>query len=332
MNQEEIKIRVIPAIGFLFSIYCFFNWLSQDFYPENAFGYALFGSVIIAIGFYFTITGMQSAQEFNDSIPVKLKFGVQTSAFTGLLSFLLFIISTTFLTILYSNIKEKELKAFGKVTTGEIVSGYSLTGTKQIGVYDVTVEYRLDDGELIKAFTRVSPQEFSNYYVGKNVNVIYSTKNHSLIDLLTNDEEIKTYVKVDNKDIEIKNLIKIINLNQSEIGTYLNKISYSWNYVPTEKSWVNREKDILIQIESKNSINYVASNFSPSKINDEIDSLRFKRIDLKQSKNLSDTEKFKIKLMSADGAYENEQFGLIIKTLVLSEQGKLGTIINLFKK
>ena len=332
MYQQEIKIRVIPAIGFITAIYCFFIWLSQDFYPENAFGYALFGSVLLALCFYYTITGMQTAAEFNESIPQKIKFGMTTSVLAGIASFILLIITTIYLTILYSNIKEKELKTFGKVTTGEIVSGYSLTGGNAPGVYDVTVEYRLDDGELIKAYTRVSPQEFSNYYVGKNVNVIYSSKNHTLIDLLTNDEEVKTYVKVDNKNIKIKHLIALLTIKESEIGEYLNNISYSWQRNAAEKSWINRQKDIYIKLDSENSISYITSTFSVNDINKEKDSLKFKAISFSQLKNSPEIEKFKFKLTSADGAYENEKFGLIIKTLVLNEQRKMATIINVFKK
>ena len=333
MNQEEIKLRVIPATGLLVAIYCFCIWMSQDFYPENAFGYALFGAIVVAICFYFTVIGMQTGEEFNESIPVKLKYGMMPTALVGLVSFVLFIVVTTYLTILYSNIKEKELKAFGKITTGEIISGYSLTGKNAVGVYDVTVEYKLDDGELIKSYTRVSPQEFSDYYVGKEVNVIYSSKNHKLIDLLTNDDEIKTYIKVDNKEIQIKNLIKLLSLNQSQVGIYLNSISYSWQYNSINKSWENRQKDILVQIESQKSINYITTKISPEKLNSEIDSLKFKRIDLSQSKPLSEREKIITKLISSDGTYEDNKFLLLIKTLpVGGDIQKIATIINVSKK
>ena len=304
--------------------------MSQDFYPNNAFGYALLGAALISICLYYTIKGIQDVEDFNNSIPHKFKLGKFVLFNIMLLSFIVFIAITIKLTYLYSSIKEIELKQFGKITTGEITQGYSLTSKNDPGTYTVTIEYNREDGKTIKAITRVSPTEFQEYYVGKEVNIIYSTHNNALVDLLTDDEKIKNYTKIENKDITIDNLLKLLEIKQSEFGTFLNKISYSWQFDSTKKSWINNQKDILITINDDKSISYLTAIVSPEKINSEINLLKFKRINI--ANNLSKTQKIEMQLFSADGLYENENFGLLIKTMPMGKEGQMATVINVFKK
>lgn len=327
--MNEVKIRFIPIVGLFFCYNIFFIWMSHNFYPENSFGYALFGSLCTSFCLYFSIKGIQDTEDFTNSIPEKLKFGTAPTFTLAIITFICFIIITTNLTILYSNIKENELKQFGKITTGEITEGYSLTSENSPGSYNVTVEYRIN-GETITAFTKVSPTEFRNCYVGKEVNLIYSTKNQNLIDVIGDDEKVKTYTNIKNREILIQDLISMIDLDENHTLSFLNSVNYSWKYDVYKKTWVNAEKNLLIIKNEKNSVSYLAATYSPMEINEELKQLKFNKIEVGIPKNLSAGEKIKQSMLINEGIYMNDNYTIILKNPVVN--GAIALVINIQKK
>lgn len=327
--MNEVKIRFIPIIGLFFCFNIFFIWMSYHFYPDNAIGYGLFGALCTSFCLYFSIKGIQDNEDFTNSIPVKLKFGSAPPFILAIITFICFIIITTYLTILYSNIKENELKQFGKITTGEVTEGYSLTDQHNFGSYNVTVEYQVN-GETITAFTKVSPTEFRNCYVGKQVNLIYSTKNQNLIDIIGDDYKVKTYININNREILVKDLISIINLDEKQTLSYLNSVNYPWNYDSYKKTWINSEKNLLVVKNEKNSVSYLATTYNPMNINEELKRLKFIKIDTVNSKKLSAGEKIKQSMLINEGIYTNENYDIVIKSPFVN--GTIALVINVQKK
>jgi hypothetical protein len=303
--------------------------MSHNFYPDNSFGYGLFGALCTSFCLYFSIKGIQDTEDFTNSIPEKLKFGTAPIFTLAVITFISFIIITTNLTILYSNIKENELKQFGKITTGEIIEGYSLTDQHNFGSYNVTVEYKLN-GETITAFTKVSSTEFTNCYVGKEVNLIYSTKNQNLIDIIGDDAKVKTYINIKNREILIKDLISIINLDEKQTLSYLNSVNYPWKYDSYKKTWINSEKNLLVVKNEKNSISYLSATYNPMNINEELKQLNFNKIDTLNSKKLSAGEKIKQSMLINEGIYTNKNYDVIIKAPYVN--GTIALVINVQKK
>lgn len=327
--MNVIKIRFIPAVGLFFCYSIFFSWMSHNFYPDNAIGYGLFGALCTSFCLYYFIKGIQDNEDFINSFSKKLQFGSNPIFSLVLLSFLSFVIITIYLTTLYSNIKENELKQFGKITTGEVTEGYSMTDRNNIGSYNVTVAYQLN-GETITAFTKVSPTEFRNCYVGKEVNLIYSTKNQNLIDIIGDDTKVETYVNIKNRDIQIHDLISLIDLDEKKMLRYLNTVNYPWNYDIYKKTWINREKNLLIVKNDKNSVSYLAASYNPANLNEELKNLKFIKIDTLNSKKLSAGEQIKESLMIKGGIYSNEKYDVIIKTPLVN--GTVAMVINIQKK
>jgi hypothetical protein len=327
--MNEVKIRFIPVVGLFFCFNIFFSWMSHNFYPDNSFGYGLFGALCTSFCLYFSIKGIQDNEDFTNSIPEKLKFGTAPIFTLAIITFICFIIITTNLTILYSNIKENELKQFGKITTGEVTEGYSLTDRNNIGSYNVTVEYKLN-GETITAFTKVSPTEFQNCYVGKEINLIYSTKNQNLIDIIGDDDKVKTYINIKNREILVKDLISIINLDEKQTLNYLNSVNYPWKYDSYKKTWINSEKNLLVVKNEKNSVSYLVANYNPMNINEELKQLKFNKIDTVNSKKLSAGEKIKQSMLINEGIYTNENYDVIIKAPYVN--GTIALVINVHKK
>lgn len=328
--MNEVKIRFIPATGLFCCFATFFIWMSHDFYPDNSFGYAIFGALCTSFCLYFSIKGIQDSEDFTDSIPDKLKFGTAPTFSLAIITFISFIIFTINLTILYSNIKENELKQFGKITTGEVVNGYSLTGEKSIGSYNVTVKFSKGNGESIEAYTKVSPTEYRNCYIGKEVRVIYSTKNNSLIDVLGDDSKVQTYTNIKNREIQVQDLISIIDLEEKQTLTFLNAINYPWKYDVYKKGWINNEKNLLLSRDGKNSVSFLTLTYNPMEINEQLKQLKFDKIETGITKELSPGEKIKQSMLINDGVYSNDKYNVILKNSVIN--GTVVLVINISKK
>ena len=328
--MKEVKIRLIPAMGLYFCIQIFFIWLSTNFYPNNSIGYGILGAILTSFCFYFLIKGMQDTEDFTNSIPEKLRLGTAPIFSLGILTFISFIIFTSFLTSMYSNIKENELKQFGKITIGEVIEGFSQTGRNVISTFKVTVEYS-ENGETITAFTTVSPTEFQNCYVGKEVKLIYSTKNRNLIDIIGDDAKVETYTKIKNRTILISDLLKIIDLNKDQTEIYLNSISYPWSYDSDKKGWSNNEKYLYLIKPSEQSVSYLTTTFNSEELNDEIDKLKFQKLDTISNSKKSPGEKIKLRMLSATGLYRNDKYALMIKNTFIGTSGQIAMVIQLEK-
>lgn len=328
--MNEVKIRIIPAIGLFICFEIFFVWLSTNFYPTNSIGYGIFGGIVTAFCLYFFIKGMQDTEDFSNSIPEKIRLSSTPTSTLAVITFISFVIITSFLTSMYSNIKENELKQFGKITTGEVIDGFSLTGTRVVGSYKVTVEYSVD-GETITAYTTVTPTEFQNCYIGKEVNLIYSTKNHNLIDIIGDDSKVETYINIKNRAVLISDLQKIIDLDSNKTEAYLNSISYSWNYNSEKKGWSNNEKNLYIIKSTENSVSYFTTTYNPMDLNDEINKLKFQKLDTISNSKMSTGEKIKSQMITANGLYSNENYALAIRSTLIGTSGQIGMIIHLEK-
>lgn len=328
--MKEVKIRIIPAIGVYFCIQIFFIWLSTNFYPNNSLGYGILGGILTSFCLYYSVKGMQDTEDFTNSIPEKLQLGTAPTFTLAIIAFISFIIFTSFLTSMYSNIKENELKQFGKITTGEVLEGFSQTGRNVISTYKVTVEFSVN-GETITGFTTVSPTEYQNCFVGKEVKLIYSTKNPNLIDIIGDDSKVETYTKIKNRAILISDLLKIINLNKDQTEAYLNSISYPWNYESDKKGWINNEKLLYLLKPSDKSVSYLTTNFNPEELNDEIDKLKFQKLDTISNSKNSPGEKLKLRMLSAEGLYKNDSYALMIKSTMIGSNGQMGMVIQLEK-
>ncbi|WP_396168970.1 hypothetical protein [Flavobacterium sp.] len=328
--MKEVKIRLIPAMGLYFCIQIFFIWLSANFYTSNSLGYGILGGILTSFCLFFSVKGIQDTEDFTNSIPEKLRFGTAPTFSLAVIAFISFIIFTSLLTSMYSNIKENELKQFGKITTGEVTEGFSQTGRNVISTFKVTVEYSLK-GETIRAFTTVTPSEYQNCYIGKEVKLIYSTKNPNLIDIIGDDAKVETYVKIKNRTILISDLLKIMDLNNDLTEAYLNSISYPWNYDLDKKGWSNNEKNLYLIKPSEESVSYLTTTFNPEELNDEIDKLKFEKLDTISNSNKSPGEKIKLRMLSAVGLYRNNKYALMIKSTFIGTSGQIAMVIQLEK-
>jgi hypothetical protein len=326
----EIKIRIIPIFGLFFCFIIFFSWMSENFYPNNALGYGLIGAFSTSFCLYFTIKGMQDNEDFTNSIPEKFKFNLAPIFTLALISFISFIIITISLTSLYSNIKENELKQFGKITTAEVTNGYSLTNKNSIGTYNVTVEYYKNGIDKIVAYTRVSPTEYNNCYIGKQVRIIYSTKNNTLIDILGDDSKVQTYTKIKNREIHIADLISMIDLDEIQTLKTLNTISYPWEYNQYKKAWTNNEKNLIVVKDNKTTISYLSTSYHPMEINEELQILKFDKIDSNTDSKVNPVSEIRKSMFINEGLYVNKNYKLVLKNTIIGN-GVIALIITIDK-
>jgi hypothetical protein len=328
--MNKIKIRIIPIIGLFFCFTIFFSWMSHDFYPNNSLGYGFIAALCTTFCLYFTIKGIQDNEDFTDSIPEKLKFNTAPTFTLALITFISFIIIVISLTSLYSNIKENELKQFGKITTAEITNGYSLTNKNSVGTYNVTVEYYKNGTDKIEAYTRVSPTEFNNCYLGKQVRIIYSTKNNALIDILGDDSKVQTYTKIKNREILITDLISLIDLDENQTLASLNAISYPWEYNQYKKAWSNNEKNLVVAKNDNTTISYLTTSYNPMEINDELKKLKFDKIVTNSDSKSNQGSEFRQSMFIQEGMYINEKFRLVLKNTIIGN-GVIALIITIDK-
>lgn len=215
----------------------------------------------------------------------------------------------------FSSNEKEELLAHGLKVTGKIIDGSSLK-TRRGGNYDVTVMFKTKDGKQMIVKENVGEDEFKSFYKGQKVELVYSAKNPTMIELLTNSSTIETYAGVKDREINPKDLMKLVTFSPDSVGPILNKINYQWTYEKTDKAWVNERKNLLIKVKPNQMVNYLTVGEAFHTFPMELKKQQFEEIP-------STDEKIKL--------YENDEFLASVETQFI-ESNQLATIITMHKK
>lgn len=155
------------------------------------------------------------------------------------------------------NEEKIESNGFGIHAVGKIVEGTSIE-SKLKESYKVVVEYTTNDGKIVSVKKVVSKSTFESFHKGQDIDLVYSSSNPNKVDLLTSKSSYRQVMGSEERDFEVKDLVKLISKDHSQIKNFLNKINFGWDYYREEKPfWYNKRLNEAIRVIPKERVKSV---------------------------------------------------------------------------
>jgi hypothetical protein len=215
---------------------------------------------------------------------------------------LYFIIALRFEVVADNILKENQVDVIGKVISGGQTEIQNRRGN--ITTSTIVVEFLTKEDKKIIAYEDISSYEFNQFYMNKEVKLIYSKSNPENINLLISSSDLRKFKNSKEKDIVAKDLIHLMSIDNKNIEAELNKISYGWEYNNQELLWINNRKNVGVSV-TQNLVLYIDQNFYTS--DSFLEESSFKRVDKTNSDNLSEYNDNKV--------YENDNYKATVKML-----------------
>ncbi len=305
------KRKILWFTGVVATFVLFYFLIPNSVYNQSPMIFSMIGAVLFTFFLIQTIGDFKSIREFNKPEPSEKRQAHNIAPWMvipGIAMIFVFVMN-------FSSNEREELKAYGQKVAGTIVDGSSFK-TRRGGTYNVTVKFTTKEGKEMIVEESVGEQEFKSFYKGQEVELVYSSNNPKMVELLTNNATIEAYSGVKDRDISAKDLMKLVTFTPDSVGTVLNDINYQWAYKQEDNAWVNQRKNLLIKVKSNEVINYLSFSDAFSTFPQELEKQQFEQID-------SEDEKVKL--------YENDEFLASVETQLM-ESSKLATIITMWKK
>ena len=305
------KRKAFWLSGVIVTFVLFYFLIPNSIYNLSPVIVSMIGAALLTFFLIQTIGDFKSYREFNKPEPDEKTLAHTIAPWMVLPG----IVMVFIFAMHFSSDEKAELKAHGQKVMGRIIDGNSLK-TRRGGTYTVTVMFKTLDGKQMTVKEGVGKDEFKSFYKGQEVELVYSSKDPTMVELLTNSSTIETYSGVKDRDINAKDLMKLVTFSPDSVGPILNKINYQWTYEQEDGAWVNQRKNLLIKVQPNQMVNYLTFGDAFNTFPMELKRQEFEEIP-------STDEKVKL--------YENEDFLASVETQIM-ESRKLATIITMHKK
>ncbi|MFK7787601.1 MAG: DUF3592 domain-containing protein [Crocinitomicaceae bacterium] len=290
IRAKEEELKSLPKKNKIkFAILCAITLLTLILYvfvlPKMGLQYTLFiaivGAVIFSAALLYSIVYYDSWEEENIKREIEIKEKNQ-----GAMSavFMFIPIPAVIFSFIFSSVLERGednlLKETQVEAEGVIVAGSSNTiGIRRgdINFSSVSVEFYTKEGERILATEDISEYEFKDYRKGQKVKLIYSSEDPQIIELLTSKSAIRKFKDSEERDIKARDLLVLIDANDTDVLSLLNKISYGWSYDQSTRSYKNDSKGMLLRKEP-NEIFLMTNEISMYTLPREFLALEFKDV------------------------------------------------------
>ena len=246
-------------------------------------------SVILIFLLVQSICNFRSFNELNP--PKKPTVAFQTPVEDWRLSFVVIVsaIVSFFALIFIFNVFHThkvtaELKEYGVVVKGTVINGSS-TKIRRSTSYDVNVNFRTLTDESIIVNKSVTAAEFQSLHEGEEIDLIYSSRKPTIVELLLSASTIKDYINTEDREIALTDFITLLSFETNEdVGAFLNKTSYGWAFDSNEEIWSNERKSIALKVKPNfalMSYNSGGLYFSSVYMNSDqvLADMKFKKID-----------------------------------------------------
>ncbi len=217
---------------------------------------ALIGAVIFSVFLVQAIGDFESIEHFNGKTNKPLNATQKAMPVVLIVSVLA--MGVVFY-LNFRNSEKEELKAHGEIVKGTITDG-SVTKIRRSKNHEVTVKFEAKNGKVYVVTESVSEAEFRQIYKGMQVDVLYSTKDPFIVELLLGDNTKKEFTQSEERELNVQDLIEMLSLESDEaLGVALNKISYGWEYNKEEAFWMNESRKIALSFQPSKEIKWIGS-------------------------------------------------------------------------
>ncbi|NER16264.1 DUF3592 domain-containing protein [Spongiivirga citrea] len=298
-----IALTVITFVIFYFLI-------PTNIYNVSPFIISTIGAIFFTIFLLQSIVNFESFDELNTKDKSKTDWRHSITPFFVVPAIIMLLVFNMH----FSASERAELKEDGITVKGVIVDGKAYE-SRRGGTYSVTVKFKTKTGQAMRVSEGVSESEFDNLYKGQKVQLVYSKKNPSLIEILTSDSDIASYTGIESRDITPEDLMNLINKENHEVGKSLNEISYSWRFDKQDSVWINEKKSLAVKVKQNETIRYISFNHKSLLFGNELEKIGFNQVE---------NEDKKLKL------FEGEQHYAAVETTL--QDMRVGTIITVQNK
>lgn len=307
--KNDTKRRIIWCTLTVFIFILFYFLIPNTIYNTAPFIISIIGGILFTVCLAQAIGNFRNWEDFNSKNKEDWRSRyIPFVVIPGFAMIFVFVMN-------FSSNEKTELKKHGQLTTGIIVDGSAIK-TRRAEIYDLTVRYQTKEGRVCIVKETVGKNEFTKVHKGEEVELIYSTKDPTMIQLLINEQSIQSYTGSDERQLNITDLINLLNTNSNQIKSSLNKITYGWRYNTNDSIWENQRTTSAIKIYPNKEIRCLTFGQSAFKFSNEFKKLNF---------NLIPTENKEVSF------FESDQYYASLK-ITLGHVNAVGTITTLRKK
>jgi hypothetical protein len=187
-NKNLRQIVSILVAGTIF--FGFYSLIPNNIYNMAPLIISIVGGVFFGVALIQVVGNFSSFEEFNGRSfkdgPIRQRIAM-LMLIPGLITIFVFLNN-------FNASETNELLEFGKRSRARVIDGSAIT-IKSSTTYKLELRYRTQESDLIYNTTEtVSSSEFSSVAKGDEVDIIYSTKNPKLIELLITDASKAKYL------------------------------------------------------------------------------------------------------------------------------------------
>lgn len=258
MNIQHLKWYFAAL---LIVVLCF-SLISETQYHSLGFGIGI-GTAGLAA--FFVFLGIAEIDSFSE-ITYYSENPKSQDASTLLIPIIIFVIGTLLINTNFSNRLEAKIKKEGVIATATIDSGFTEMTQSSSGNYsDNTLALTLvtEDNKEYKLVTdNVSAEAYRKVGVGLDVEIIYLPQNPNIFRVIVDDQSVKKFKNISNRDIKFEDLEKIITAKDPEkLEQILSKMSSGWQRSQSEEEGFgfvnNLKKEVVFLKPANNALFYM---------------------------------------------------------------------------
>lgn len=188
---KTLLFGVLTVFLFLF----FYNMIPVNWYGQLLYLIAIAGSVSIIVCvflFFKNLLTVIPAHYISTTEQEKDSMG----CFFGALGIGCFFALSFLFIHNDGRLREIEFRDHGVVTMSWVVDGSSFS-TRKIDLTSLKVKFKMENGKIWTGEESISKNEFSNFYIGQRLPIIYSRRYPTVIKFLRSEEEYIKYLRKD---------------------------------------------------------------------------------------------------------------------------------------
>ncbi|GAB5526963.1 MAG: hypothetical protein Roseis2KO_48350 [Roseivirga sp.] len=253
-SSKNQKLRQVLSLVFMVVVFISFYYLIPiSIYNLAPIIISIFGGLLFSACVMQVVGDFSSVDQLFDKPEKDAPIRQRIAPFVAVLG-----LATIFVFLYnFKGAESRELLKYGKRTRATVVDGTATT-IKRGTSYSLTLRYRTqEDPKVFEVKENVSSSEYNSLGLGASVDIIYSSKNPKLIELLVTNSSIEKYLGVTYTRITIDHLFELIDLDNKKLGERLNELSFSWHYDDEGRAWINSKKELGIRVLQNKQIIYI---------------------------------------------------------------------------
>lgn len=303
LRNNGIHRRILWIMLTAFTFVLFYFFIPTKIYNTKPVLISMIGAAVFVVFLTQTLGDFRSFKEFNGKNKERRDW---RHKFIPILIGVLYIPLTIMFAIHFFSKKTEELENRGIKVSGVIVYGETSSYRGNVN-YWVTVDFNTIEGEAMTVSELTNKAFYSSIYKGKEIEIIYSSKDPSMVTLLANEQTIKKYTGSEERGITPKDLVAVLNTEESQIKERLNHIQYGWKFDYTDSLWINENHKSVVQLDKNTYIKCVTSDGVPMEFIEVFQELGFTKKDC-EDKNVIFFES-EIYMASLEIVFDNNTVG-----------------------